>query len=245
MDDASGDTVSSQSDLQPSSEALPQTPAYRTGTLRLLIAFGLALAAVEGWLLLVDADWVDVPRSRLSAYQHAGFWQGLLFGWTPNYAAQPYLMFFSYVFVHTGPTHLIGNLLALGWLSHQLAPVTPPGRMAVLLIVSAIGAAIGFVLLSQSPNPVVGASGVVMGLFALWLLSLTRSAARAGRGWGARIALFAAYCLAIVALHLLSLVIDMGVGAWQAHLGGFVAGLLCGGVFALWPSRASQHRVRD
>jgi membrane associated rhomboid family serine protease len=110
------------------------------------------------------------PNWRIAAYQYAGFWQGLLFGWDPNYAAQPYLMFLSHGFVHTGPGHLLGNLLALGWLGAQLQTLYTARRLALLLALSAGGAAGGFVVLSTSPNPVVGASGAIMGLFALWLL---------------------------------------------------------------------------
>ena len=64
----------------------------------------LFLACLLPEIVLSGADyglWGD-PGWRLWAWQHGGFWTGLLGNWRPNYAAQPWLMFLTYGFLHGG-----------------------------------------------------------------------------------------------------------------------------------------------
>ena len=99
------------------------------GALALIIALCCAAEA-----MLLGADWRlwGSPIWRSESYQYGAFWAGLLHGWRPNYATQPLLMFVTYPFLHSGPSHLIGNMLSLGWLG-QIA-LTRLGTRGFLLL---------------------------------------------------------------------------------------------------------------
>ena len=66
-----------------------------------MILIGLCVL-IEVILTLGDLGWLSVVRLRATAYEYAGFWPGLLGSWTPNYLLQPYTMFASYAFFHSG-----------------------------------------------------------------------------------------------------------------------------------------------
>jgi membrane associated rhomboid family serine protease len=100
---------------------------------------------------------------------------------------------------------------------------------------------------SESPLPAVGASGAIAGLLAGY--TVLRPGAIFGAVWPAlfirrTVDLPAAIMLALWLLSLLSsglLSLTSGpsnVGAWQAHLGGFVSGLLLTLVFRERAGRA-------
>ena len=126
----------------------------------------LFLACLLPEIVLSGADyglWGD-PGWRLWAWQHGGFWTGLLGNWRPNYAAQPWLMFLTYGFLHGGLVHFGVNMLTLFSLAPPLVDRMGQGRFLLLYMASMIGGGLGFALLSQSPQPMVGASGALFGL---------------------------------------------------------------------------------
>ncbi len=202
------------------------------GALWLLVG---AMAAVE--LVLSAADRGILPGDlRWWALLHGAFWRQLLEGVPPVYPGQGTVMFLSHAFLHGGFFHLVMNgvvLLALGKLVAQQA-----GSAAMLLLfaVSAIGGGIGFALLGQGEAPMVGASGAVFGFLALW--QYWEAQARRARGLTLQpvFATVAALAAANVALAVLL----EGALAWQAHLGGFVAGLVLGPVM----TRIARNRPR-
>jgi membrane associated rhomboid family serine protease len=208
------------------------------GARRLWVGLALVFAAVEITLMLADARWLGSPLWRPLAYQYGGFWAGLLHGWTPNYAAQPAAMFVTYCALHAGWQHLLGNLLALGWLGLQLERVMGAGRLAALFALSVLGGGLGFGLLASSPRPMVGASGAIMGLVAVWIAAEIRALARHGSG---RRALWAHAVLRVALVALLNVLawgLEAGGLAWETHLGGFLAaGLAMALVPALRPGR--------
>ncbi len=189
------------------------------------LAAGLLLAAMLALpeAVLTGADlglWGSV-RWRPLAYAYGGFWAGLLHGWRPNFAAQPWTMFASYGFLHAGPLHLAGNLLALAWLARLLRPRLAMGRIVLVYAVAALAGAAMFGLLSRQVAPMVGASGAVFGLAGAWVVAEAREQRGRGRPWLGRAA---AICLILAALNLLQWWAEAGRLAWQAHLGGFLAG---------------------
>jgi rhomboid protease GluP len=197
------------------------------------------LACLVPELILFGADlglW-GTPGWRRAAIEQAGFWPGLLGDWQPNYAAQPWLMFASYGFLHAGPVHFAVNMLTL-W---SLAPVTADQfgqtRFAALYLVAIIGGAAVFAALSSSPSPMVGASGALFGVAGALIAVdfVTRRRNRASLTPVVRATLF---------LAVLNLVLWWAMGgllAWQTHLGGFVAGWLWALVALPRSGRSAGH----
>jgi membrane associated rhomboid family serine protease len=189
---------------------------------------GLAalLMAVEVVLAGADAGLWGSPLWRPLAYQYGGFWAGLLSGWQANYAGQPLLMFVTYPFLHTGWQHLVGNVLVLGWLGETLGRSYGAARLALLCPISAFGGGLGYGMLATSPRPMVGASGMIMGLVAAWIAADAGQMAQDGVPPAEVARMVALRSAAVLALNLLAGVLQAGGLAWETHLGGFVAAAL-------------------
>ncbi|MEP6631454.1 MAG: rhomboid family intramembrane serine protease, partial [Lapillicoccus sp.] len=130
--------------------------------------------------------------------------------------------------------HILFNMFALWQLGPYLESLLGRLRFALLYLVSAVGGSAGVILMAAAPpagtspsvatavaqgwfTQVVGASGAVFGLFGA-LLVLNRHLGRSTAGIGV--------------ILLINAVIGFTVPgiAWQAHVGGFVAGLAGAGV---------------
>lgn len=176
--------------------------------------------SIEATLLLADWGVVPITRLRFSVYEYAGFWPGLMRSWIPNYPSQPYLMFLTYAFLHSGPIHMTVNMITLysvGTLVHARV-----GNRGVFLLFFAavLGGGLGFGLLAETTQPMVGASGGLFGLaggILAWNYVDRFSAAL--RLWP-----IVQGVLALLALNLIMWWLMDGLLAWQTHLGGFVAG---------------------
>lgn len=183
----------------------------------------LAILCLLPEAMLLGADWGfwGSARWRPLAYTQGAFWAGLLYGWTPNFALQPVTMFFSHAWLHAGPGHLAGNLLALLWLGPQVVARRGHGALFGLWLVSMLGGGAAFGLLATSAAPMVGASGALFGLAANWLMDevaqAPRRSAQALRGVG--------LLGLLLALNVGTWVLQGGQLAWETHLGGFLAGL--------------------
>ena len=137
--------------------------------------------------------------------------------------------FLTTAFLHsTSLFHILFNMWAL-WVTGQfLEPVLGRGRFITLCTLSALGGSVGWLLLAGGPadnswyHGVVGASGMVFGLFGAMIPVLRR---------------FGAAATQVVVLLVINGVIGFVVPgiAWQAHLGGLVVGLLLGAGFARAP----------
>jgi membrane associated rhomboid family serine protease len=201
----------------------------------------LAAALILPELLLSGADlglWGSVVWRPL-AYSYGGFWAGLLHGWRPNYAAQPWTMFLSYGFLHAGPGHLIGNLGALAWLARLTLARASLAQVLAVYAAAAIGGAAVFGLLTRQPAPMVGASGAIFGLAGAWVVWEARDSLFSGlprRPVLVRAALTAFF---FAALNLAVWWLQDGRLAWQTHLGGFLTGAA---LAALWPGRPAAGK---
>ena len=115
-------------------------------------------------------------------------------------------------FLHADVLHLLFNLYALWIVGQYLEPILGRARFSVLYVLSALGGAVGGLLLpGTAGSSLVGASGAVFGLFAA-LLVVNR---QLGRQTGQ-----------VVGLIVVNFVIGVLVAgiSWQAHLGGLVTG---------------------
>ena len=185
----------------------------------------LLCVAVELGLVLADLGLWGTVVWRSLAYQNGGFWIGLLSDWQPNFSAQPYAMFLTYAFLHAGIIHLLVNMFTLFGLGLVVMPRIGQLRFLALYISSALGGGAGFALLSDSIQPMVGASGALFGLagaIAAWEY-IDRFSAEL-RLWPVL-----RLILLLIAMNLVLWWSMSGQLAWQTHLGGF----LVGWIFAL------------
>lgn len=199
-----------------------QSDQQMDGTVRPGVVWAIiaVCVAVEITLLLADYGFWASVRLRSQSYENAGFWIGLLDNWQSNYRAQPYSMFLSYGFLHSGPLHLVVNMVTLFSLGRFILPRIGQARFAVLYGLSMIGGAIGFAVLSDSYRPMVGASGALFGLvgaIAAWEY-VDRFTAQL-RLWPVLRLLAILAVLNVVMWWAMD-----GQLAWQTHLGGFVSG---------------------
>ena len=189
-----------------------------------VLAILLLCCLIEALLQAADLGLIGSPRWRALAYENAGFWAGLLRGWTPNYAAQPALMFFSYAPLHSGLSHLTGNMLPLWILGNIVTARAGQRGFLAIWLLATIGGALAFGLITTSPRPMVGTSGALFGLAGAWMAWEAQDRRAAGQslwpvlGWLA----------GLVVLNLVYFWLQHGLLAWETHLGGFLAGGLWG-----------------
>jgi len=128
---------------------------------------------------------------------------------------------FTALFLHYGPPHLILNLLALYVIGPPLEQIIGTVRFSACYLISGIGSTAGVVLLTiiahRPPNPLVGASGCIMGIVGVWAGFLLRHR----HGWHARQRLL--NILLIVAIQVLFDMFTPQVST-SAHLCGLITG---------------------
>jgi len=200
-------------------------------TPRLLLGLAVLTALPELVLVAADFGLIGTGYWRSLAYQNGAFWAGLLHNWRPNYIAQPYTMFITYAFLHSGMLHLVTNLVILQGLGTAVWRRSGNIGFLVQYFAAILGGALVFGLLSNSPRPMVGASGGLFGLVGVWLyLNLIERRAKGRPVWPVF-----GMIAGLVVLNALSWVLQSGTLAWETHLGGFIAG---------WASAMVVQRVR-
>ncbi|WP_413718278.1 rhomboid family intramembrane serine protease [Silicimonas sp. MF1-12-2] len=187
-----------------------------------LVALTGLCTAIEIILQLGDLGAFGIPRFRQLIYEYGGFWPGLLKDWKPNYALQPATMFLTYGFLHAGLVHLVVNMIALFSLGRPVLERIGTPRALLLYVGALLGGAIGFALISDSYRPMVGASGALFGLAgALLAWDLRDRVVLQEQVWPV-----ARGALLLAAMNVALYYATGGLLAWEAHLGGFVAGTL-------------------
>lgn len=160
------------------------------------------------------------------------FFEGALSGATVPF--QFWTSFITHAFLHGGLLHLFMNTAIFLALGSMLAKGLGSLRFLALFVVSAIGGALLFALMSDPQGPLVGASGALFGFIGAlkrwewrWIAA---TGASSRRFWGA--------ILGLAAINLVLALSFQGAEiAWEAHLGGFIAGWLVAP--ALAPGRAA------
>ena len=195
----------------------PVAPRLDDGGRRLLVLLIALCTAIEALVVAGDAAGL---RLRAAAIEWGGFWPGLLSDWRPLYRGQPAAMFVTYGFLHGGLLHLGINMLTLWSLGR--AVLIRAGTFGFVLVYAAglLGGGLGYGLLATGDLPMVGASGALFGLagaFLAWHL-----ADRVALSETVVPVLKAAAFLA--AINVAMAVALAGNLAWEAHLGGFLAG---------------------
>ena len=200
------------SDWLPPMSTRPNTPA---------VLWVVALTCLPE-IILSLAGWglIGLPWFRDWAVLHFGFWNPLLLGAQPIWPLQRETMFVTYAFLHGGLFHLAGNAVVTLALAGIVVARSSDRGFVVLFLTGAIGGGIGYALLGPPNAPMVGASGAVFGLIGAWkyweYLDRRRYGAEMKPLW-----------MSLVGLALLNVVLWWFLGgllAWEAHLGGFIAG---------------------
>ncbi len=189
--------------------------------------------AIELVLLAGDAGLIGGVRFRQAVYEYGGFWSGLLGNWRPNYPFQKWAMFLTYGFLHAGLIHLILNMATLLSLSRPVLLRVGTARYLLLYGMSLLGGALGFALLSDSYRPMVGASGALFGIAgAILAWEYVDRYATSERLWPVARAVLLLLGLNVALYYAMDRLL-----AWEAHLGGFVAGWIAALLIDPRPSR--------
>ena len=176
------------------------------------------VVALAGLLMGMGA----VPRNFLIAF--GGFWPDLLKGALPAFPGQPILMFATAAVLHGGPLHLFMNMVGLLWLGPLIVTRVGSAGFWPIAGLSALGAGCLFALFADAGVPSVGASGVLFGFLgtvAVWEV-FDRHAA------GESLSPLVQQGGVLLVINVTLVVANPNTIAWEAHLGGFIAGVLCG-----------------
>lgn len=161
-------------------------------------------------------------------------------GWTEPWR------FITAAFLHSPSTyfHVLINMFALWSLGTYLEPLLGRARFAALYLISGVGGQVSVALLAGAPTiaklnlgidegwltPVVGASGAIFGVFGA-LLVLNRHLGRSSSALYLTLAINAAFGFLYPGI------------SWQAHLGGFVTGLICAAAIIFFRRQGVRHLV--
>jgi membrane associated rhomboid family serine protease len=235
--------------------APPRQPIFRAPSVVIWLIGGLVLAhagrmmASPAIVQDILSDYAFIP----ARYSRAFLTSHML---DPGTIWERAVPFISYMGLHNDWTHLAINSL---WLL-AFGPIVARrfGAMLFLLffiVCGVAGAATYLAFNWGSPVPVVGASGAISGLMAAALRMLPGQRPWEVPGetpllplWSRQLLVFSAVWAAI---NLLAGITGLGMGteavaiAWQAHLGGFVAGLLLSGPFDALRPRAVGAPLND
>lgn len=182
-----------------------------------LVQAGMSFASPDIRNAILTA-YAVIPQ-RIEALAAAGDWAG---------AAAPLI---GHAFLHAGWVHLFFNAMILLMAGEVVTARYGRGlggavRYLGLFTIAAVGGALAYIAINpQSGAPAVGASGAACGLFAGYLLG-ARADWRAALRDPAVLRGGAYFLLANVGLAALARVSGVLPIAWEAHLGGFVAGAL-------------------
>ena len=131
-------------------------------------------------------------------------------------------MFLTYGFLHAGFWHLALNMVTLWSLARIVIERVGNLKFLSVYALSILGGGAGYALLAETYRPMVGASGALFGLAGAILAwdYVDRFILKEGLWPVARAALL------LIALNVALYFAMGGRLAWEAHLGGFVAGWL-------------------
>jgi membrane associated rhomboid family serine protease len=194
---------------------------------RSLLALAGVIVCIELFLELADRGILSDPTLRSRVYMVGAFWSGLLHGARPIFEGQGWTMFVTHAFLHGGFLHMAMNTAVLLGLGRFTADRYGAWTVLPVFLVSAVAGGLAFGLMSSDPVPMVGASGAVFGFVGVWTVWDWRRLSERG----ASVRPVATRIAALAGMNALFFFGLSGMLAWQAHLGGFLAGLALGAGF--------------
>ena len=178
---------------------------------------------LEGLAQLSDRGWFGVLDLRGLMISYGAFWDFLFPPGAVHQAlfpGQSYSMLLTHAFLHAGTIHVLMNAVIFIALGKTLAVYFGLRLVMVTMLLGALSSGVAFGLLESTAAPMVGASGVVFAFIGLWLQASRSELKRLGRPGRST----ASVMMSLIVIHVLLHVFMGGQIAWQAHLGGFVAG---------------------
>ncbi|QPH52225.1 rhomboid family intramembrane serine protease [Pontivivens ytuae] len=196
-------------------------PYVRQTPMAALWALVALLVGIELLLQLGDSGYGGL--SRRWVFLHGAFWNPLLNGTNPLFDLQPVTMFLTHALLHGGLFHVAMNATVILSIGKLVTDLSGPARTILLFIITAIAGGGAFALLGpQEPIPMVGASGAAFGFIAAW----KRWEFDFLRATGRSIRPVATFVGGLTALNVVLHFAMGGMLAWEAHLGGAMAGWL-------------------
>jgi membrane associated rhomboid family serine protease len=191
----------------------PKTLWWLTGLMLML----------EGLAQLSDRGWFGVLDLRGLMISYGAFWDFLFPPGAVDqalFSGQSYTMLLTHAFLHAGTIHVLMNAVIFIALGKTLAVYFGLRLVMLTMLIGAVSSGVAFGLLASTAAPMVGASGVVFAFIGLWLQASRSELKRLGRPGRST----ATVIMSLIVIHVLLHVFMGGQIAWQAHLGGFVAG---------------------
>lgn len=174
------------------------------------------------------ADLLGHPILRQAALVFGGFWSPVLWAGHGVFPGHILTIFVTYGFLHAGLLHLGMNMLSLVALARELNRLVGARAMAAVYAVTQVAAALLFAVMTPNGGPMIGASGAIFGLAGA-LIGFA-----AVTGWRRRRPLGQLWRgVALMVVLNVALTVLMPSIAWEAHLGGILAGLVMGAVLAV------------
>jgi len=193
-----------------------------------LIALNVAVYAIfqTGWFIpLADED--VTAFALIPAKLMASTGGGTAFFATGAFPMPERLTLVTYMFLHGGWIHLIGNMLFLWVFGDNIEDAMGHLRFIMFYVMCGIFAALLHAyMMPQSELPLIGASGAVAGVIAAYLILHPRVKVWVLALWRIPIKITAAWALGIwILAQFVSLLFESEEAvAWWAHVGGLVAG---------------------
>ncbi len=197
--------------------------AARQGPHPMLWAMAAVMVGLELVFAAERAGLAPGALGRWPVYKHFAFGDPIFEhvragGFDPRILWTPV----THAFLHGGLVHLVVNGAVFLGLGNALVRAAGPGRFLVTFAVTAAAGTLAFALIEETRAPLVGASGALFGFLGMITAWQERALRRAGIGR-------APIWKRIAGLVALNLILALGLGgllAWQAHLGGWIAGWL-------------------
>lgn len=188
-----------------------------------LLGLVAILSMIEAIFWMTDAGLFgpEYRNLRTTALAYGAFWPGLLRDWRPNFPNQPVTMFGTYAVLHVGPIHLAVNMMTLLSLGRAAILRAGSGPFVLIYVASVLGGGAGYGLLAPGYQPMVGASGALFGLagaLIVWEYENRRRLRMKSRP------VLQALLLLVGVNVAMYWALD-GRVAWQAHMGGMLAGM--------------------
>jgi len=209
-----------------------QAPASRVS-----LTSGLALITAAAWLL------VTISGLQGWAVEQGGFIPLRFSGSTIGFVLPVWVTPFTATLVHGDVFHILLNMMMLVFCGQPVERTLGWNAIVILYTVGAVTAAVGqYVIDPGSPVPMIGASGAISAVVAVYALLFSRNEVKAIGPIPGHLVRALWLAVAWTALQWLIGVATSG-GSYQvataAHVGGFLAGLALARPLLAWRYRTA------
>ncbi len=156
----------------------------------------------------------------------SAIWYAGAYSYPQNF--EPWRMLTS-VFAHGSILHIALNMYTFWIFGTLLEPLLGRARFLALFLLSGFAGSVGVLILAPPTTPVLGASGAIFGLLGAFLVIQRRLGGNATQ------------LLILVGINLVIGFIPGFNVAWQAHVGGLIAGALIGLIYVETRSPARRN----